>query len=109
MRRYLLMITGVLCGAGFAHAVWSSARAHDPYTTWRTHTGVSCCDKRDCRPAKAKWTPDGWQVRLRGQWCAIPARVVRPYPSPDGGPHVCASLTATGCQMYCFVHGEPKG
>lgn len=86
------------------------ALAHDPYTKWQQANGASCCNKSDCRPAVVRWQPTGWQVRLHGTWCDIPADKVRNYKTPDGGPHVCAPLSplAGKCQMYCFVHGETK-
>lgn len=89
-----------------AMVLMKPARAHDPYTQWLDRRGFSCCDKRDCAPVRADYTPTGWQVWIEGRWVPVPADAVLDIPSPDGRSHACMAPGAI--QPRCFVPGEPR-
>lgn len=83
-----------------ARVVW----AHDIYHDWKTESGVSCCDDKDCRPVRAQYNEDHWEYWDKGEWQYVPARAVRPITSPDGRSHVCE----IGGIVLCFVPGEVR-
>jgi hypothetical protein len=84
-----------------------AARAHDPYTEWKVPgTTVSCCNRNDCRPTRARMTDaETWQAWDGARWVDIPPDRVLQFPSPDGRVHLCE---ANGT-IYCFMPTGPKG
>lgn len=82
--------------------------AHDPYGGWiNPATGGSCCDDRDCQPARSYLGDDGfYYVFLTGRWRRVPPDRVLKIPSPDGSSHVCADALTD--EIHCFVAGPPK-
>ena len=99
-----------LAGAAFSQTPHD--RWHDRYQEWKTINGGSCCDNRDCSGADGyRLTPDGYEVQIQGQYFPVPEVAIRPYPSPDGGAHVCytngyidGKLSPT---IICFI--RPMG
>lgn len=82
----------------------AEARAHDIYHDWKTESGVSCCDDKDCRPVRATYVDDHWEIWHEGKWQSVPSRAVRPIKSPDGRSHACI----IGTYILCFVPGEVR-
>jgi hypothetical protein len=84
------------------------ALAHGAYGGWiNPASGGSCCDDRDCQPARSYLGDDGFHyVWLTGQWRRVPPDRVLKIPSPDGNSHVCADVQTDA--IHCFVAGQPK-
>lgn len=81
------------------------AQAHDPYTDWKTNSGVSCCHDKDCAPATGWMDQDGtWRARRDGKTYVVPPHAVLPIPSPDGRTHACIIMDT----VICFVPGEVR-
>jgi len=85
------------------------ARAHDPYSGWRTpaNPAVSCCDNTDCRPTRAYLGDDGlWRAWNGYLWLTVPAdRILPPDFAGDGRSHLCEK----GTYIYCFTPGQVRG
>lgn len=82
------------------------ARAHDIYLDWKVPgTAVSCCDRRDCRPTRARMTDrETWEAWDGERWVDIPPNRVLRMRSPDGRSHLCEAHGA----VFCFVAGETR-
>lgn len=94
--------------AGVAIAVligWATrpAGAHDMYDSWKQPgTNASCCDRRDCRPTRARMTSrETWQAWDGARWIDIPPERVLKLRSPDNRSHLCEMNGA----VLCFVPG----
>jgi hypothetical protein len=48
------------------------SKAHDIYSHLRDSWGNSCCDNKDCRPARYQVTPTGVQMFVDGDWVEVP-------------------------------------
>lgn len=73
------------------------AEYHSWYTTWHNDNGGSCCNGKDCRPARFRESRDGdggweWYFPEGNRWIAVPqnARRSRQEGDPDHG-HICTS------------------
>ena len=56
-----------------ASSIWPSRpEAHDLYTMLTDSNGASCCNGRDCRPARYKTTAAGVEMLVDGHWILIP-------------------------------------
>lgn len=82
------------------------ASAHDgadPLATWykslKTNSGNTCCDQSDCRPTPARITPDGWQVKIEGQWQDVPPEVILQRENLAGEPVACVYFH----RILCFI------
>lgn len=70
------------------------------YSTWKTHSGDSCCNNGDCYPTRAKFDKNIglWRAERREdhKMILIPKSVYDPEnpererESPDGQSHLCA-------------------
>jgi hypothetical protein len=82
------------------------AFAHDPYGSWKIPgTNTSCCDHRDCRPARARMDEnERWEAWDGQRWIKVPPDRVLKIPSPDGRSHLCELHGA----VLCFVPAGPK-
>ena len=90
----------------------STAAAHegdDPIAGWYrslfTLDGQSCCEMRDCAPAEAHLTEQGWEVlvvpwEVAPRWVKVPEGAVLRRFNPDGRPILCR--TPNGF-IRCFV------
>lgn len=77
-----------------------TAHAHDLYSDLRTRDGTqSCCNDRDCRPAKFRITATGVQMLVGGQWIPVPERTIQyrslPSDRTEGG-HWCGHGLSIG-------------
>lgn len=108
---------------------------HDKYKGWKSNSGGSCCDGKDCRPVHARQDEDGrWEVYIpefKGMthgdylvkgWLKIPPSQVQAADRwKDGRSHICTSPiyapdspVARGFQYpvlpntYCFSPAQPK-
>lgn len=109
----------------FIALLWSmAALAQHPqhgsdhfYATWlrpemRTQAGqrqYSCCNERDCAPARFKNVGGAWFGQKLGttRWQPIPDRLMEqnqpdPRESPDGQSHLCS----TEWHVFCAVLGS---
>ena len=82
-------------------ALTTAVEAHEPYTKWSTHDGLSCCNANDCAIATIRFENGTMQALVKGKWHSIPSEAIRPYDSPDGQSHVCFF----GGKVQCFVPG----
>jgi hypothetical protein len=84
------------------------ADIHDHfYSTWERPDmpGVSCCDKKDCAPAEARFKDGVWHARQVGtsEWLTVPAsKIEQRRDSPDGRSHLCNIRD----HVICFIHGS---
>ena len=79
-------------------------------------TGAGCCAESDCRVlADADWraTPAGYEIRVEGDWFAVPPeRVLQRRPNPTGHAVACWSLfynnrrQANSILIFCFIRAE---
>jgi hypothetical protein len=72
----------------------------DDLQRWIHRNEPQCCDHRDCKPATATWTPEGW--RVEGVDGVVPDKVVRRWHFPIvyacvlGGKVRCLFVTGGG-------------
>ena len=96
-------IAGALC------LLSTVTQAHEWYTGLKAPNGVRCCDGKDCHPTGSCRTPDNKEGIISRWGCiSIPWDKVLGIASPDGGPHICESLTAdpsTSPVIYCVILG----
>lgn len=103
-------------GAQEHHHPPQDVELHDKfYSTWMRpdNRNISCCNKQDCYPAKARMTEFGtWQAQRRedGKWLNVPPQSVETErDNPDGQSHLCApspdreALYRNG--VICFIGG----
>ncbi len=109
--RVLPAMLVVLLGVGAVEAQTGShgdghAQHHDWYRDLRQPgSGISCCNRQDCRPVRAYVDEDGrWHALVQGRLVGIPWYVILKQSAPDGGSHLCMSQTGV---VYCFVPGQP--
>ena len=74
--------------------------AHDIYSHLLDTVGGSCCDSRDCRPARYRLRDGGVQMLVDGRWIAVPEDKIQYLALPgdtgeSGGGHWCGSTTET--------------
>lgn len=75
-------------------------------------SSVGCCSVSDCHILGDKeWedTPDGFRIRLLGEWFPVPPdKILRNEPNPTGGAVACYDAYrdpegASRVLIYCFV------
>jgi hypothetical protein len=72
---------------GAGHDKWH----HDFYLKLkRNDGGGSCCNLMDCRPTQSRMVGDHYEVKVDGEWMAVPKDKINNVVAPDGGAHVCA-------------------
>ena len=82
-------------------------KAHDIYTVLKDRAGVSCCNDHDCRPAHYRFTSDGVQMLVSGEWMLVPEETIQ-YRTLEGdtgetaGGHWCG-LTSFVTLTYCAI------
>ena len=110
-RAGLLVATGLLLLTGWGQMV-GVAQAHDLYADLKTKDGKqSCCNDRDCRPAKYKVTSSGVQMLVMGQWLRIPESVIQyrtlPNDVTEGG-HWCGHGLSIGHPVTVCAFLPPR-
>lgn len=90
-----------------ASSIWPSRpEAHDLYTMLTDSNGASCCNGRDCRPARYKTTAAGVEMLVDGHWILIPNGKIQ-YRTLEGdtgetaGGHWCGVLDFE--VTYCAI------
>ena len=84
----------------------ATIEAHDIYTSLVDHSGSSCCNERDCRPARYRTTAAGVEMLVDGSWIVVPNDTIQ-YRALDGdtgetaGGHWCGKLEYG--TTYCAV------
>jgi hypothetical protein len=77
-------------------------------------TGIGCCSEADCKVLAAdelKQTKDGYQVRVRNLWVAVPPdKVLEHQWNPTGGVVACygpgrGAEDQAKIVIFCFVRG----
>jgi hypothetical protein len=66
-------------------------------TPWRK----SCCNDRDCAPARSRFREGRWQFLFKGTWREVPASKIVKERSPDSQAHACVSIASD--ELLCFV------
>ena len=91
----LLMSTSALADDPIGHA-----KHHNDFYSKQTIPGsdLSCCNDKDCRPVKYKFTSKGVRMLIGGRWIYPPAKRVMFRDTPDAGGHWCG-----------FEEGLPQG
>jgi hypothetical protein len=87
---------------GIGHHKWH----HGFYMSLRRNDGQgSCCSLTDCRPTQSRMVGDHYEVKVDGEWTAVPNDKINNVVAPDGGAHVCAPMQ-TGLNkgvMFCVI------
>jgi len=61
------------------------------YSTLKRNDGQGpCCSLMDCRPTQSRMVGDHYEVKVDGEWMAVPNDKINNVVAPDGGAHVCA-------------------
>jgi len=101
------MLVGRLIVGGMllATSSWPSP-AHDIYMSLKDETGASCCNDRDCRPARYRITAGGVEMLVDGKWIAvwenhIQYRTLEGDTGETGGGHWCGKIEYG--VTYCAV------
>jgi hypothetical protein len=99
-----LMIVGLTL---LASSIWPSRpEAHDIYATLTDSNGASCCNGRDCHPARYRTTTAGVEMLVGGHWILIPNGKIQ-YRTLEGdtggtaGGHWCGVLDFE--VTYCAI------
>ena len=88
---------------------WSvPLQAHDIYTGLTDMNGASCCNNRDCRPARYRMTPEGVELFVNGRWITVPDDTIqyRMLPGDTGetaGGHWCGYDLGQRIRMICTI------
>jgi len=79
-------------------------------------SGIGCCAESDCRIlADADWraTPEGYEVKIEGDWFPVPPdKVLQRRPNPTGRAVACWQLfwntrkQANSALIFCFLRAE---
>lgn len=108
----VLLLLGLLT---YLHARGAPPEGADPnsplakwYQSLHTKNGTGCCSLADCREAKYRQTPTGYDVFLDEKWHVEPAHwqpvpsdaILERIPNPTGSAVVCALPNGA---ILCFV------
>src|SRR5262245_24010317 len=66
----------VLGGMLLATTSWFT-QAHDIYRSLVDSSGESCCNQRDCRPARYRVTAAGVEMLVDGSWLVVPEDTIQ--------------------------------
>lgn len=77
----ILVVTAVGAAANYAQ--------NDPYEKWMSHSGVSCCNKRDCSIVPHQHRADGTYLEIQGRWWRANQNEAREQQPIDGNAHAC--------------------
>ena len=71
----------------------------------RNDGGGSCCNLMDCRPTQSRMVGDHYEVKVDGEWIAVPNAKINNVVAPDGGAHVCAprQIGANKGVLFCVI------
>lgn len=112
------VISVALCFSALAqehHHPPQDAEIHEKfYSNWMRPDlpNYSCCNKKDCYPAEAKFRDGFWYAKRRedGAWIKIPPeKIEQRRDSPDGRNHVCMSPPnpySDEPNVFCFISGS---
>ena len=67
--------------------------------------GFNCCSNADCRPTSQRVSGDHYEVKLDGEWIAVPPERILHVTAPDLGAHICAPRQAAGTRDVVELHG----
>lgn len=92
------------------HGIGHDYLHHWYQTLKQPNSGISCCNKQDCRPTEARMLPDGTIEAMKdGRWVTIPPEKILNVPSPDLNSHICAPDSTSRAyhpdHVFCFVFG----
>jgi hypothetical protein len=96
-----------LASCVFLSAAAATAHVNDrgmDYEKYRNSKGQSCCDNRDCRPAKdfVETVVNGHalvRLLIDGTWITVSRFHINPDPASDGRAHWCGRLE--------LIYGRP--
>lgn len=97
-----LMIGHLVAASIMAMASWTMVHAEDPAGHAKHHSdfysqlkvpgrGYSCCNDKDCRPAKYRHTAKGVEFLIAGKWIQPPQERLMMRDTPDDGGHWCGN------------------
>jgi hypothetical protein len=77
-------------------------------------SGIGCCSEADCKilsPDELKQTKNGYQVRVRNLWVAVPPdKILQNQWNPTGGVVACygpgrTAEDSANVVIFCFIRG----
>jgi hypothetical protein len=88
-----LLLSSVVVAVALCHPT----EAHDIYSHLTDSWGNSCCDDKDCRPARYRVTPTGVRMLVDGEWVEVPGytiqyRALSGDSGETGGGHWCGRV-----------------
>ena len=92
-----------------SHGVGHDELHHWYLTLKEPRTGMSCCNKQDCRPTQHRINNGAVEVEVDGEWTPVPQYKILNTPSPDLQSHVCApkaGFTFQKGHIFCVVLGS---
>ena len=83
--------------------------AHDLYSHLVDEVGASCCDNRDCRPARYRVSATGVQMFVDQRWIDVPDERIQYRALPGdtgetGGGHWCGSFYQPDVSSRSILH-----
>lgn len=107
--RWVFLACGIFWGSLFYGCAYAAPPINaDPNSTeskWyrslrQPFTGYGCCDQSDCRPVRAHFTKDGWEIEVNGFPMLVPEdKILYDREHPAGQAVACI----VGGRVYCFV------
>ena len=81
---------------------------HDIYSHLKNNLGASCCDNRDCQPARYRLRATGVEMLVDGQWVAVPDHKIQYRALPGdtgetGGGHWCGITNPSGLGFFFYT------
>lgn len=64
---------------------------------------VSCCDNKDCRPARHRMTKNGHEFHIGGRWLTVDRTKLINTVTPDGGGHWCGLYEYAHTITFCGI------
>jgi hypothetical protein len=68
-----LLLSSIVVAVALGHPT----EAHDIYSHLTDSWGNSCCDEKDCRPARYRVTPTGVWMLVDGEWVEAPGYTIQ--------------------------------
>ena len=78
----------------------------DFYAKLRRNDGTGpCCNDADCRPTRSRMVGSHYEVKVDGEWIAVPIGKINDAIAPDAGAHVCApeQVGRHKGELFCVI------
>ncbi len=66
-------------------------------------SGRSCCNDRDCRPARYRATHRGYEFLVYGRWVRVRNSKLMIEDTPDDGGHICGQFVGDQHPLGIYV------